>query len=367
MNGSDQVKHKVAWLAGTDNPWKVRLLDVRGITLEMMSTTRDPTCAENAISFFGDDGTSFIGQEPATPRVSQANLRFPIDRYLADGVLFTPSEMEHKWALFYHGGQLICVRSWTRRVQVVAQVEVRGDSAELTRVRGTFLTDDEEPEFTVRALDYLVRTHALQGVCPAPLPTGMEADANMAATWCMSAFGNRAWYATPDPLDGTPPATPLRSHSLLHIGVARGDQAMIEHALTAGVPVDLLGPDGLSPLHWALANEDTAPMALLLKRGSPVDVRSDEGATPLMSAAQSASLAQVMFLLDHGADVNAVDKRGFAALHRTAELGHLDLVTALLERGAAVSLRAGEHTPLSLALAQGQGPVAALLKRRGGT
>ncbi|WP_325277933.1 hypothetical protein [Tahibacter sp.] len=31
-------------------------------------------------------------------------------------VLFTPRAMEHKWALFIHGGTLIRVRGWLRQV-----------------------------------------------------------------------------------------------------------------------------------------------------------------------------------------------------------------------------------------------------------
>jgi hypothetical protein len=164
----------------------------------MMSTSQDPTCAENAISFDGDDGTSFIGEEPESQHVSQVNLHFAVDRCLADGVLFIPREMEQKWALFYHGGQLICVRSWTRRVRAVARIVVDGNSAVVTEVRGILVDDDEDPEYTARALDYLLRSHALNSVYPVPLPPGKEADPNAAALWCMSMFGNRASFATPD-------------------------------------------------------------------------------------------------------------------------------------------------------------------------
>jgi hypothetical protein len=52
-------------------------------------------------------------------RAVAATLRFPIDRMLADGVLFSPSAMEHKWAIFYHQRRILCVRSWLRWVHVV--------------------------------------------------------------------------------------------------------------------------------------------------------------------------------------------------------------------------------------------------------
>ena len=169
-------------------------------------------------------------------------MRFPIDSILADGVLFAPSEMEHKWALFYHRGEIICVRSWLRKVQVIAHVEQGRNHVEITHVRGKFGVEDEEPDFTIRALDYLLRSHSLKSAYPAPLPTGMEASLESAAMWCMSMFGNRAWFATPHQFDRVDPDRPLRTHSLLHIAVARGEAPAIEEYLV-GVSL-LIDADG---------------------------------------------------------------------------------------------------------------------------
>ena len=353
----------VSWIEATGNPWGVRVLDVRPVTLTMLSMSADPQCASNAMSFGQDDGTSFIGEAPPTRRIVRASLRFPIDRVLVDGVLFVPREMEHKWALFYHCRKVICVRSWSRKVQAVAHVEQRGDHIEITQIRGTFGAEDEEPEFTIRVFDYLMWSHALDMVFPAPLPAEMESDPQTAAVWCMSMFGNRVLIATPHRFDRLDPDRPLRTHSLLHIAVARGDVSAIEQNLAAGVPIDLLAKDGLAPLHWALASGDLAIMTLLLDRGSPVDVRSAEGATPLMNAVQSGSVENVCFLLDHGADVNAQDWRGFTALHRAAEMGHLDITKILLDSGAVPNPDAEGHTPRSLAEGRNRKDVVAVLNK----
>jgi len=354
---------QIPWIEAADNPWGVRVLDVRPVTLTMLSASADPQCASNAVSFGQDDGTSFIGEEPPATRVAEASLTFPVDRMLADGVLFVPREMEHKWALFYHRGEVICVRSWLRKVQVVARVEQREDQVEITQVRGTFGAEDEERDFTTRILDYLLRSHALDTVYPAPLPTGMESDPQAAAMWCMSMFGNRALIATPHRFVRLDPDRPLRTHSLLHIAVARGNASAIDQYLAAGVPIDLLAGDGLAPLHWALASENPAILTLLLNRGSPVDVRSAEGATPLMNAVQSGSIEKVATLLDHGADVNARDRRGFTALHRASEMGHLAVTQLLLDRGATPNPDAEGHTPRSLAEGRNREDIVAVLKR----
>jgi Ankyrin repeats (3 copies) len=359
--GSGSQAPAIKWLEAEDNPWGVRMLDVRPVTLNTVSMSSDPQCAANAVLFAHDDGTSFIGIEPQVTRVIDANLRFPIDGLLADGVLFIPREMEHKWALFYHRGEIICVRSWLRQVRAVACAEERGDHIVITAVRGTLVAEDEDPELTTRVLDYLLRSHALDVVYPAPLPAGLEKEPGEAAMWCMSMFGDRALFATPHHVVRRDPDKPLRTHSLLHIGVAWGDVPMVEASLAAGMPIDLLAGDGLAPLHWSLACADPEMMNLLLRHGSPVDVRSSEGATPLMTAVQSASVDKVTFLIDHGADVNAHDRRGFTALHRAAGMGNLDVVRLLLHRGASPNPEAEGHTPRSLAEARSEAAVVALI------
>lgn len=358
-----QIGDSINWLEVDDNLWGVRVLDVRPVTHTMLLVTGNHQFASNAVSWRADHGTSFIDEEPPVARTVETNLRYPIDQPLIDGVLFTPDEMEHKWALFYHLGKIICVDSWSRQVRVVARVEVSDNYVEITEVHGTFFTDEEEPEFTVRALDFLLRSHALETEYPAPLPPGIVPDSRAAAEWCMIKFGNRASFATQHQIVYLDPEKPLRTNSLLHIAVARGDESAVETQLASGVPINLLARDGLAPLHWALACEDTAMMALLLNRGSPVDVRTSEGPTPLVLAAQSGSIAKVTFLLDHGADVDArTEGKGTALLHAVG-MGHFGVVKVLLDRGASQNIEAQGHSPRSIAEARGAAEIVALLDK----
>ncbi len=355
----------IGWVDADRNPWGVPVIDVRPLTQTVMSTTTDQQCAANAVSYRGDDGAGFIGEEPAVTSVVPVELSYPVDRLLADGVLFTPEAMEHKWALFCHGGQILFVRGWKRRVAAIAQLEQRADRVAVVSVRGTFTSEDEAPELTCRVLDFLLRSHALRGEYPAPLAPGLEADPGRAAMWCFAMFGNRASFATPHPVPLQDPDVPLRTYSLLHIAVAECDAAGVEAQVSAGVPVDLLAPDGLTPLHWATAVPDATMMALLLELGSPVDAQSEQGATPLMFAVQDGSLEKVDFLAVHGADVDARDDRGFTSLHRAAELGHVELVRFLLERGAAPAPEAQGYTPRDMAEMRGRAEVVALLDQYG--
>lgn len=355
---------EIPLIEAKDSGWGVPILDVRPVTQTMLSGSQDPECATNLLSFQTEDGLGFVGDEPPNPRVIETGLRYPVDPVLADGVLFAPTEMEHKWALFHHGNHILFVRSWTRQVIAVAEVSQRNGFAELPRFRGSFFSEDEDPAYTVRAAEFLLRSHALGRMWPAPLLPGMEQDPHQAAMWCLAMFGTHAHIATVHDFEAPAADVPLRSHSLLHIAVARGDVSAAEAQLASGLPADLLAGDGDSPMHWALAGGSRDCMELLLDRGCPVDVRTDQGATPLMNAVQGERTEMFSWLLDHGADVDARDHRGFTALHRAAEMGFLQMVAVLLERGASPAPEAEGHTPLSLALAREQKEIAALLRRR---
>ncbi len=350
------------WLDQAENPWGVPVLDVRPTTLCVTSVSSNMKCAANAVSFGNDDGTGFIGVEPKVARRSPVALRFRIDRFLADGALFLPTVMEHKWALYFHGGKIICVRSWLREVVAVAESRIVGDILEVTEISGALVPEGDEPEYDSRVLEFLVHSHALDMVFPAPLPAGLESDPSLAALWCMSCFGNRAHFATSDPIPKSLPEKPLRTDSLLHIAVARGNSTEVSRLLDAGMPADLLARDGLAPLHWAIALEGTSMLSLLLERGSPVDVRSHEGATPLMNAAQARSAEKLAFFLERGADVNAADARGFTTLHRAAEMGEAQIVRMLLENGASPDADAQGHTARSLAQARGESEIVLMLE-----
>lgn len=188
----------IGWIEPASNPWGVRLLDVRPVTQGMLSTSSDPQCAANAVSFGQDDGSSFAGMEPNSARTVNVSLRYRVAGTLADGPLFTPACMEHKWAIFYRGGKILFVRSWTRELFAVAEAQMHGDQLELTAVRGDLVAENEEAQFKTRVVDYILRSHALNLVYPAPLLPEFEQDPGRAALWCFHCFGDRALYATPD-------------------------------------------------------------------------------------------------------------------------------------------------------------------------
>src|SRR5215469_5496947 len=199
----------IRWIEPAANPWGVRLLDVRPVTLGMLSTSSDPECAANALSYRREDGSGFVTLSPNSSRRTALGLYYRINRLLADGALFIPGCMEHKWAMFHQDATILFVRSWTRELYAVADVITGNNEIELTQLRGDLITENEDALFKKRVVDYMLRSHALQQVYPAPLPIEMSKDPIQAALWCFSCFGNLALVATHHEIPYQPPDQPL--------------------------------------------------------------------------------------------------------------------------------------------------------------
>ena len=359
MKGADE---DFRWLVPPESPWPVPVLDVRPLTLSVTSWSGNTEASQNAISFSTDDGTGFVGHTPPTQRTIPCSLTYNVDPILADGVLFAPSAMEHKWAVFFHQTKILFVRSWQRRVVLTADVLATHGQIALTQLNGAVLNPGEDPEFTQAAADFILRTHALREAHPAPLPGDPGQDLSSAALRAFNLFGSFAHYATHHRFASIPSIRPMRTHSLLHIAIARVDLAAAQKQLDHGVPISLLAPDGSTTLHWALASANPEALAWVLAHGLPVDATSDQGATALMNAVQAGQSELVSWFLANGADPNAADRRGFTSLHRAAEMGSTGIVKVLLAAGAAPNIEAADGLrPTDLAKRRAHSDIVAML------
>ncbi len=352
----ERKEEPLPWIEPDQNPWKLRILDLRSVMQTMLATSSDPQFATNAVSYNTEDGTTFIDMLPSDSTLITSDIIIPIDKMLAPGVLFIPRTMEHKWAIYYHNNTLIFVRSWLRQVVVTAQAVQKENALVIQSIKGKFI-NNESPQFTQNMLKFLLISHSINQIVPAPLPPELESVTKNAALWAFSAYGNMAQVGTFDETFDPPVDKPLRSHSLLHIAVAQGNIGEVEKQCRNGLSLELLAGDGLAPLHWSIASKEIQVMKKLLELGANPDSPSAEGATPLMNAVQSNKIHHVNLLLKSGANVNAIDNRGFTSLHRAADMGHLDIVITLLKSGANKDIASNGHTALSFAEKRGHAEV----------
>ncbi|WP_289665729.1 ankyrin repeat domain-containing protein [Flavobacterium panacagri] len=361
LSQEESNETKLAWIKAEENPWGCELLDLRPFTQTMISTSENPIMAQNAVSYNGESGTSFFGKRPQNEKTIVTNLSYKIDQTLYPGVLFTPYTMENKWAIYFDGEYLIFIRSWLREVFVVAKTTQKNNELIIESITGEF-TENESPVFTQAVLNFLLISHAIGEVIPAPIPKSFKSDLDYTAKWAFSTYGNMAQVGIFDRDKSFPSDSPLRSHSLLHIAVARGEINEIENQFNNGTSLETLAGDGLAPLHWSIAPETNDSLIKLLELGANPNSLTSEGATPIMNAVQSNKMDKLKLLLKSGALVNIQDYRGFTALHRAAERGYIDMVKFLLENGADKSISTQGHTALSLAVMMNQHEIAALLK-----
>lgn len=190
-----QESRQVEWIEADENRWGIRVLDIRPLLAQcMIATSSRIEEARNAMSYAADDGAAFVGREPVSLRLVDIGHEYPVERW-CDGALFRPSAMEDRWAIFVVHGRLVFVRSWTREVMVIADVELGESSLRVTRAQGFFLRADESEEFTRHALDFLMKAYVLRLAYPAPLPeTAAESNLEQLALETVSAFGTRALF-----------------------------------------------------------------------------------------------------------------------------------------------------------------------------
>lgn len=337
----------LSWLEAADNPWNVRVLDMRQTALGLVSTTSDPKIAAYFNSMVSEDGERFRETPPLEPE-TPVNLEYRTQGPLPEGILFSPGEMEDKWALFFYAGRILCVRSWTGEVGAIGLTRQEDSRLVVSAVQGALRVEPVEAAF-----DFLMRSHALSLVYPAPL---QEPVTDQTPLLYFSLFGRRAQFASLQrPAGEAKPV--LGSITRLHLACVQGDGPAAVARLDDGTPVTVAGSNGQSPLHWAAVGGHPELVLLLLSRGSPSDTRDDHGCTPLMASVQSRKSEVCRLLLEHGAAAGAADGRGFTALHRAAEMGQVDIVELLLQAGAEPHPEAEGHTPLSLATREGHAAV----------
>lgn len=311
------------------------------------------------MSYSDEDGSSFEGILPAEARSFDINIRFNTAGILPDGVMFLPTAMEDKWAIFLHRDKIIFVRSWLRDVFAIADVVKEPDNLYITRITGSFPEDMQLDDVTAM-LRFLLISHVIGETCPAPVSREMAEHPIQAANTAFSLYGRHATIAVFSAYQAQT-NTPLRTNTLLHIATARGDIDGIRQQLAAGIPVDCPGTDGMAPMYWALVQNNTDVFRELLLNGADIDTRTGEGSTPLMHAVQRKNAGHVAYLIASGANINAMDNRGFTALHRAAEMGLVNIVRLLLEKGADKNIVAQGETAMSLAAKRNEEEVQQLL------
>jgi hypothetical protein len=120
-------------------------------------------------------------------------MTYPLSRQFAEGPLFKAEAMEDKWDVYCFDPHLYFVRSWTGALEYRATIRTGGDLLAITRIESA---GGRDADFSIRTLDYLVKSHIFGVVVPHPLPSELPAEPMQIAAWSFSSFGRRCALGT---------------------------------------------------------------------------------------------------------------------------------------------------------------------------
>src|SRR5690554_7390084 len=158
--------------------------------------------------------------------------------------------------------------------------------------------------------------------------------------------------------------------------IQKGKKEKAQTLIEQGLPLDIYGEHGITPLFWFIATDDISGtelvlelgadpnlpekqygntplnkviggetkydvwVTLLLEYGADPNIVDHNGRPPLFRAVGGGSHSQVDILLKYGADINFVDKTNATAALYAAAINSFEVTYYLLERGTDYKVRA---------------------------
>jgi len=121
------------------------------------------------------------------------------------------------------------------------------------------------------------------------------------------------------------------------VAVKKGNAAIVERFLQAGVDVNLRADNSYTPLMQAARDGREQAVEVLLAAGADVNAVSDENDTALILAAEKDRRKVIALLLAAKVNVNAKRNDGMTALLLAAQEGHQQTIQVLIKANAEVN------------------------------
>lgn len=154
----------------------------------------------------------------------------------------------------------------------------------------------------------------------------------------------------------------------LHLAAQAQNPAVVRHLLGARASVNARNKWQQTPLwlaSWQTRRGNSEVTHSLVANGADVNLADEKGYTPLHMAARAGRDAIVAYLLDEGARVDPRNQQSRTPLYLAAIGDNLHSARLLLRNGADPNARAGDWTPLRVALNDGHRDLADLLAAYG--
>lgn len=194
QNNAQSEEEGQDWIpVGEGNPFDAPVLDIRSVALNMVSTTKDQSVAENYSSSRSCDGKKYINQQPENSQSFLTNFSYPHNGEALEGIVFKSPVMEVKWDIYAYGEWFYFVRSWTSELVYKVRYENAGNELIFKEV----LASNSSSELDAQNIHSIMLTHVLGRVWPYHVPEDMrELPFKTLALQMFSQFGSKATILT---------------------------------------------------------------------------------------------------------------------------------------------------------------------------
>ncbi len=192
---NDGTEYEFKWYdPGDDNPFDIRVLDVRGLTWNVAATTNDRRIAESFNAQRQSDGRDLISAKIDNAQSVACDLMIPHNGDVLKGIVYKANSMDIKWDIYIYDSVFLIARSWTGQLQYRAFAEIGDQHIHIHKIE----TLPEHVETAPQAVYFILGTHAMGRVLPHTIPRDTPDDPQKIALLSFSLYGNLACYATYD-------------------------------------------------------------------------------------------------------------------------------------------------------------------------
>ncbi|MBD2579468.1 hypothetical protein [Oscillatoria sp. FACHB-1406] len=177
---------------GEENPFPIRILDVRGFTGQVVAATNDIKLAESFNTQRQSDGSEYIDAQIENSTTVECNLCFPHNGDPLEGIIYKANSMDIKWDIYIYDSAFLFVRSWTGQLGYRAFAEITDTDIRINKVE----TAADGIETAPQDVYFMLGTHAMGIILPHTIPRDMSDDPQQIALWSFSMYGKFGYYAT---------------------------------------------------------------------------------------------------------------------------------------------------------------------------
>ena len=130
--------------------------------------------------------------------------------------------------------------------------------------------------------------------------------------------------------------------------IEQDDEIKAQQLIDRGVPLNVHGQGGITPLFWLIMQKDKPAMRSAIKLGADSNLADPAGDTPVTMMAGANDDEFLLILLEGGGDPNALDRNGQPAIFGSIGEDRIEQVKMLLRFGADINLtdKSGRNSAL---------------------